>query len=102
MLTSRQKLRFLTSLFDLISYLVPHLAGPDECLYFVNEDGSMIPPDIFVPYVNQNFMRQNDKVYVGIINTKDATIDIDLADNGNSKSVFFSKNTEDFSFIRRR
>lgn len=40
----------------------------------------MIPPEIFVPYVNQNFMRQNDKVYVGVINTKDATID--FAENG--------------------
>ncbi|KAJ6647094.1 hypothetical protein Bhyg_02314 [Pseudolycoriella hygida] len=55
---------------------VPKSCGTNECYYFSNEDGSVISPEVFIPYVNQNFLRQNDKVFVGIINTNDAGVDL--------------------------
>lgn len=67
--------------YNLILKIVPKNCGADECFYFMNEDGSVIPPAIFISYVNQNFLRNNDKVFVGVINTNDG--EVDLADDGN-------------------
>lgn len=80
--------------FNLILKIVPKNCGPDECFYFMNEDGSLIPPSIFISYVNQNFLRQNDKVFVGTINTNDTGVD--LADDGNHSFTVSYSNKRTF------
>lgn len=42
----------------------------------MNEDGSVIPAEIFVHYANQNFLRNNDKIFVGVLNASDTEIAI--------------------------